>query len=86
MQEFTYKLFDDGTYIAASYEGDEENVEIPAYYLEKPVTILYDGLFKGHSEIRSVKIPETVTDIGGFVFDGCDQLKELELPDSVCTL
>ena len=86
MQDFTFKLFDDGTYVAMSYEGDEWDVVIPETYQGKPVTILYDNLFAGHPEITSVKIPSTVTDIGGFVFDGCINLKELELPENMATL
>ena len=86
MQEFTFKILDDGTYMAESYEGDESAVAIPDTYLGQPVTILYDNLFSGHQEITSVSIPGTVTDIGGFVFDGCSSLKELTLPESVTTL
>ena len=86
MQEFTFRILDDGTYMAVSYDGDESHVVIPDTYHGAPVTILFDNLFSGHQEITSVSIPGTVTDIGGFVFDGCSGLKELDLPDSVTTL
>ena len=80
MQEFYFKYAEDGTYCAQSYEGDEAEVVIPEVYCGKPVTILLDNLFAGHSEITSVKIPDTVTQIGGFVFDGCSNLHQITLP------
>ena len=80
MQEFYFKYAEDGTYCAQSYEGDEAEVVIPPLYCGKPVTILLDNLFAGHTEITSVQIPDTVTQIGGFVFDGCKNLKQIKLP------
>lgn len=83
MQEFYFKYAEDGTYCVQSYEGDEAEVVIPDVYCGKPVTILLDNLFAGHSEITSVKIPDTVTQIGGFVFDGCENLRQLTLPKNL---
>ena len=86
MQELTYREIDDGTYSVIGYEGDEEEVVIPEIYLGRPVTVLFDCLFRGHAEIRSVKIPETVTDIGEFAFDGCSSLQSIHLPDSLLNI
>lgn len=84
MQDFTFKIIEEnGTYCAVGYEGDEAEVVIPATYSGVPVTILFDDLFKGHTEITSVHIPDTVTEIGGFVFDGCTNLHRVILPSSV---
>lgn len=83
MQEFMFKMVDDETYGIAGYTGDEKDVVIPPVYNGQPVTMLLDDLFKGHSEIVSVRIPDTVTDIGGFVFDGCTGLSALELPPAL---
>lgn len=83
MQNFTYKLLEDDTYCAMHYDGNEANVIIPSFFLGKPVTILYDSLFEGHAEIESVQIPETVTDIGGFMFDGCLSLHQIKLPSGL---
>ena len=74
MQQFFYRFLEDGTYCVTEYQGDEADVIIPDTYCSKPVTVLFDRLFKGHTEITSVKIPDTVTDIGSFVFDGCTSL------------
>ena len=83
MQEFYFKYAEDGTYCVQSYEGDEAEVVIPPVYCGKPVTILLDNLFAGHAEITSVQIPDTVTQIGGFVFDGCINLHQIKLPSEL---
>ncbi len=80
MQEFFFKYAEDGTYCVQSYEGDEPEVIVPEIYCGKPVTILLDGLFSGHSEITSVQIPDSVTQMGGFLFDGCLNLHQITLP------
>ena len=82
MQKFYFKQVEDGTYAVTGYEGDERNVIIPGNY-GKGITILGDKLFSGHSEITSVQIPDTVTDIGEFVFDGCVNLRYIELPSQL---
>ena len=81
--EFYYRLFDDNSFCITSYKGDEKHVVIPN---NLNFSILYDDLFKGHSEIVSVSIPDTVTNIGGFVFDGCINLKEIKLPPKLINL
>lgn len=81
MQKFTFEWVEDDSYCAMSYTGDEAEVEIPASHCDKPVTILYDGLFRGHAEITSVRIPDSVTTLGGFVFEGCENLRRVKLPN-----
>jgi len=77
MQEFTYRLLEDGTFAVMGYRGDEEHVVIPA---DRNITVIYDCLFRDHKEIRSVSIPDTVTDLGEFVFDGLTGMSHLKLP------
>ena len=83
MQQFFYRMLEDGTSCVTEYYGDEADVVIPDTYCGKPVTVLFDRLFRGHTEITSVKIPDTVTDIGSFVFDGCSSLKKIDLPPAL---
>lgn len=86
MQEFTFKDFGFAAYAVIGYEGDEEHVVIPENYGGFPVMVVGDNVFKGHPEIKSVLIPDAVTDIGEFVFDGCSGLKELTLPSQLSSL
>lgn len=84
MQEFFFRYVEEtDSFCAISYRGDAAEVAIPPMHWGKPVTILFDNLFKGHAEIRSVVIPDTVTEIGGFVFDSCCNLKHIKLPDAL---
>ena len=83
MQDFIYKLIEDGTYCIMEYKGDEANVAIPDTYCGAPITVLYDNLFRGHSEITSLYIPNSVTDIGELVFAGCDNLRQIKLPSQL---
>ena len=83
MQEFYFKQVDDGTFCITGYVGDEAEVVIPT---DRVYTILSDRIFRGHSEITSIQIPDTVTDIGEFVFDGCVNLRHLTLPSQLKTL
>lgn len=80
MQQFMYDHLEDGTICISGYMGDEAEVVIPPLYGERPITVLFDDLFKGHEEITSVQIPDTVTNIGANVFDGCVNLRHVELP------
>lgn len=80
MQEFFFRQVEDGTYAVVEYRGDEEAVTIPYNGAGGPITILGDKLFAGHGEITSVTLPDSVTDMGEFLFDGCEQLRQLCLP------
>ena len=83
MQEFAFKMLEDETFAAVGYTGDETEVVIPDTHWGRPVTVLFDSLFAGHAEITSVRIPDTVTDIGEFVFDGCESLRYINLPEKL---
>ncbi len=82
MGSFDHKLMEDGSFCIVSYSGHDAEVVIPDVIGKgSPVTILYDDLFKGHPEIVSVYIPDSVTDMGEFLFDGCENLKTIKLPE-----
>ena len=84
MQDFFYKYVEEtDSFCAQKYTGDDCEVTIPSMHWGKPVTMLYDDLFKGHAEIESIHIPDTVREIGGFVFDGCTALRHITLPQSL---
>ena len=76
MGEFFYRLLDDGTACVMGYEGSDPDVVIPETYCGAAVSTLYDHLFQGHREIRSLQIPDTVTDLRS-------GLEELVLPDGL---
>ena len=84
MAEFVFQInYDEQSYTVMGYKGTEQTVVIPDKYAGKPVTILFDKLFVGHEEITSVIIPDSVTDLGEFLFDGCKNLRHIQLPSNL---
>ncbi len=87
MSDFYYQInYDEESYAITYYRGFGENIVIPGSFGGKPVTILFDKLFAGHAELCSVSIPDTVTDLGEFLFDGCMKLRRIELPSGLLYL
>lgn len=86
MQDFWFKHADNETYMVQKYIGDDASVTVPSSYYGCEVSVLMDDIFKGHTEISEVILPETLRDIGGFVFDGCTSLKTIRLPSSLSAL
>ncbi len=77
---FFYKMVPDGTYCLTGYEGNDKHIEFPTNIT---VSILNDSLFKKHTEIESINLPDSLKEIGAFVFDGCTNLKTIKLPDGL---
>lgn len=82
--KYYFSPVDDGDYYCVSnYTGESTTPVVPSTYQGKPVIILSDNLFKGRADITDVTLPDMLTDIGGFVFDGCFSLRKITLPESV---
>ncbi len=64
------------------YKGREKNVVIPSLLMGVSVTEL-KGTFSGNDRIRSVTVPEGITTLGHGVFEKCESLSEVVIPDSV---
>lgn len=77
---FMYKGLADESFCLTGYEGNKKEVIFPENIT---ITILGDKLFKNHKEIEHIEIPDSVTQIGGWVFDGCDNLKAIKLPPNL---
>lgn len=46
-------------------------------------TVVFDDVFKNHIELKQLIFSDTITEIGGFVVDGCINLKEVILPTNL---
>ena len=86
MQNYYYKQNVDYTYSVMRYRGDEADVVVPDRYGGEIITVINDRLFAGHREIKSVRIPDTVTNMGAFVFEGCENLRQIVLPAGLTDL
>ncbi|MGN0476751.1 MAG: leucine-rich repeat protein [Ruminococcus sp.] len=80
---FTIKVLGDNTAQITGYKGKDSNVKIPKTLGEYKVSSIGDNLFKGHSELKDVTIPDTVKSIGDYAFDCCTGLAQVTVPDSV---
>ncbi len=86
MQDFRFRYNVNDSYMVTGYKGDEPVVTVPDTFYGLPVTMLYDDLFKHHTEIREIRLPQTLEHIGGFAFDGCTGLEHIIIPDGVSVL
>lgn len=85
--------FDDSTktYSVSGYKGNSEKVVIPSYYKKAPVTGIKDYAFvkiipnymeitdNNAVKITSLRIPETITNIGKNAFYNCTSLKKIDV-------
>lgn len=65
---------------------DAEQVELPAEYEGKPVTVIANGAFRFCKTLKRVVIPDTVTKIGANAFAGCTQLTSVTLGRGVTAI
>ncbi len=86
--KFEYILEKDSktnTYVAKIYRytGNEKNVVIPNTINGCVVTTICYDAFEYNSTLETVKIPDTVEEIGNWAFSECTNLKSITLPQSI---
>ena len=72
--DYDYVLLDDGAAEIVDYDGEDENLAIPAELDGHSVTSIGEGAFWGCTSLSSITIPEGVTYIGEDAFKGCEGL------------
>ena len=80
---YKYTVRDDCTACLNGYSGTEENVTVPTRIDGYAVTAIDWGCFRKNELIRSVVIPEGITEIGESAFSGCTSLEKVTLPKSL---
>lgn len=73
------KLADSYCVVNSQYSGD---IVIPNYYKGKKVTEISNRAFN-NSEITSITLPLTLTEIGEEAFAGCKNITTIEIPQNV---
>ena len=68
------------------YRGTAKEVVIDAEYEGLPVTTIDARAFSHCDKLKSIEIPETVTNIGDGAFTSCYQLSSIVIPDGVTSI
>ena len=85
---FKYSVSDSGVTLE-TYTGTDTEVTIPTTINGQTVTSIGKNAFANatnKTEITKVTIPDTVTTIDEYAFNGCTNLAEVEIPSSVTTI
>ena len=73
---FTYALEGDGC-VLIDYLGEDEDLILPATYLDFPVIAVYCGVFQGNTALKSIVLPETLQRIDVDAFRDCTSLQSV---------
>ncbi|MBQ0018891.1 MAG: leucine-rich repeat domain-containing protein [Clostridiales bacterium] len=65
------------------YTGTAERVTVPAEINGKPVIAIKGKAFSGNPDIKEVKLPDSLIEIGKCAFKDCSFLKKINIPDGV---
>ena len=79
--DYAFAVYGDVNTLVA-YNGKATELTLPADYNGETYIIAAE-LFKNNSNIKSVTIPESVTEIGDYAFSGCTGLTSIVIPNSV---
>ena len=78
--DFAFSVDSNGEASVTAYIGhSSETLTIPSEYDGHPVTSIADEAFADNLYLRSVIIPESITNIGSSAFSGCINLKNAEI-------
>ncbi|MDR0696252.1 MAG: leucine-rich repeat protein [Christensenellaceae bacterium] len=72
--------------MVSQYSGKFERVIIPSEHEGKKVIKIAAGAFSGATNITSVTIPDSVTEIGENAFFGCINISEINIPQTVTSI
>ncbi len=81
---FSYILYEDHSKIVAYDKATTAyEIAIPFEFEGKPVAVIGADVFMGNDYVKSITIPDTVTDIENYAFFRCSSLKDVVIPTSV---
>ena len=80
---YVYLEYSDTVEIKGSRIRLSGDIELPSEYKGKPVTVIDSYAFVDCEDIRSVVIPDSVTDIRNNAFADCNSLTNINIPSSV---
>ena len=72
-----------GTVTLTAYTGRDAAPVIPVSIDGKKVTAIGPECFRGNANIKKIRIPEGITEIGDYAFEACSAATELSLPSTL---
>ena len=79
-------VIDSGSTGVAAYLGNATDVTVPSYIDGNPVICLGSYAFYQRTAVKSVTVPEGVTNFGTFSFDGCTGLESINFPSTMYSI
>ena len=87
MENFVFRIDENGDAIVMGYTGDASTLEIPSEYEGHKVRYISESAFAGFSSsVKKVIIPSSVREIGDDAFADCSQLKTVVLSEGLRTI
>lgn len=83
--DFTYSV-KDGKATVTGYDGNAQELEIPATLGGKDVIAIGDSVFDANKTLKKVIISEGITKIGDSAFYDCENIERVDIPFSVTTI
>lgn len=83
--DLIYEVTAEGAIKIIDYVGSAEYLEIPDNINGKQVVHIGNNAF-AYTDLKEIKIPDSVTSIGDNAFEYCNNLSELIIPDSVVNI
>ena len=83
---FEYNLDSEKNATITKYNGNVAALDIPDTIDGYKVTVIGLNVFKNRTELRTVTLPDSVTEIEADAFSGCSNLSNVKLPKNVTSI
>lgn len=83
--EYYYCITKNNEATLGAYYGDEKNVEIPEQ-IQGASVVRVSGTFYYDEDLESIKLPESLSEIGKNTFGYCKNLKNVDIPKNVVNI
>ncbi len=85
VDDIVYNIFADHACVIKN-NSDREKIVIPSEVEGVPVTGIGEYVFDGNEIVKTVELPDTLSEIGLGAFMFCNNLNSITLPDSICKI
>lgn len=83
--DFSYYIINKSELMVTGYKGSSKDVTIPEKYNDYTVTTIGPFVFDG-SDITSVTMPDSITEIKDYAFASCKKLSKVKLSENLKTV